>query len=354
LDKFELGWNSFFEENWKNTVNVSFFPGRVISEQKNLYKIQSEKGEFLAYISGKMMYQLGLQENFPAVGDWVILELPELSDRCVIHGVLPRKSVFKRKEAGHKKEEQVVAANIDYVFIVSALDHDFNLRRIERYLALTWESGAVPILLLNKADLALHLEEQVNLLEKISFGASVHVISCYDFRGFESLSTYDKPGMTIALLGSSGVGKSSIINHLLGGNIQHTQGLRKRDNGGKHTTTSRELFRLPKGGLMIDTPGMRELQLTSLASGITESFQDIEVLSKNCRYTNCQHRTERDCAVLLAIEKGVLDPDRLKSFHKLQRENSYISQKENKINNDKKNWLKTISKLQKQFKKTNY
>lgn len=345
----QLGWNSYFETQFEKRKDEGFFPARVIAEFKNLYRIEWEKGEVEAQVSGKMMFDGISRNDYPAVGDWVVVEFPKQGVRGVIHAVLPRKSQFIRKMAGSKKDIQIVASNIDFVFIVNALDHDFNLRRIERYLTMSWESGATPVIILNKADQCKNVEDFVEKTETISMGTSIHAISCHSGFGFEEINRYNRDGQTIALLGSSGVGKSSIINRLLGETQQKTNALRVRDNGGKHTTTSRELFHIPGGGLIIDTPGMRELRLYGSENVLEGSFEDIESLTLFCKFSNCQHTSEPGCAVQEAIENGTIDKSRLESYKKLQRELRYTAQKNNIQNNDKKQKLKMISKYRKQL-----
>lgn len=349
LNLYQLGWNSYFEEQYKKRKDKSFFPARVIAEFKNLYRIEWEKGVSEAQVSGKMMHESVSRIDYPAVGDWVIIEIPIHSDRGIIHEILPRKSQFIRKMAGSQKDIQIVASNIDFVFIVNALDHDFNLRRIERYLTLTWESGAMPVIILNKADKCSCVKDQIEKTEMIAIGAPVHAISCYSGFGFEELDQYNQMGATIALLGSSGVGKSSIINRLLGCSEQEINSVRKGDDHGQHTTTSRELFHLQKGGLLIDTPGMRELQLYGSENALQGCFEDIENIAKFCKFSNCQHNSEPGCAVREGIENGTIDTSRLESYRKLQKELRFIAQKNNRQNNDKKQKLKMISKLRKQL-----
>ena len=342
-----LGWNSYFEEQYKIYKENDLIPARVITELRNYYRILSEKEEFLAQISSKMNYVGICRNDYPAVGDWVLVSFPKLLDRAIIHKILPRLSKFSRKIPGREKDEQILAANVDFVFIVSGLYQDFNIRRIERYLTIAWESGANPIIVLNKTDLCDNLDEILSKTEKVGLGAPVHLISCYSEKGMDQITQYDKPGSIIALLGSSGVGKSTIINHLLKYNAQKTNILRHGDNKGRHTTSSRELFILPNGGMIIDTPGMRELQLFGTQDATKKSFEDISIVAMNCRFTDCKHESEPGYAVREAIEKGELDENRLISYKKLQKEIKFISQKNNRINNDKYQWLKSVSKLRK-------
>lgn len=349
LNLNHIGWNSYFEEKYEKWKDKGFLPARVIAEYRNLYRLEWEKGEVEAQVSGKMLHESVSRIDYPAVGDWVVTEIHNRYERSIIHGILPRKSMFVRKMAGLQKDIQIVASNIDFVFIVNALDYDFNLRRIERYLTLAWESGAFPVIILNKADKCFCIEEYAEKIEPIGMGTPIHTISCITGFGFEDLNQYIQLGKTIALLGSSGVGKSSIINRLLGENVQEVNTIRKGDDHGLHTTTSRKLFMLAKGGMIIDTPGMRELQLYGSENALKGSFDDIESLSKLCKFSNCKHNNEPDCAVQEAIHNGNLDLSRLESYRKLQRELRYVSQKNNILNNDKKEKLKMISKYRKQL-----
>jgi ribosome biogenesis GTPase len=291
------------------------------------------------------------REDFPAVGDWVIIRISD-GQQTMIQSILPRKTKFSRKVAGKTAEEQIVAANIDIVFLVNALNQDFNLRRIERYLTMAWDSGANPVIVLNKTDLCGELENRIREVEDIAFGVPVHPVSCASGNGLNALNQYCKSGKTIALLGSSGVGKSTIVNCLLGNNSQKTGEIRLDDGEGRHTTTRRELILISGGGLLIDTPGMRELQLWGTEEGLTDAFDDIFRLTKECRFTDCSHTSEPGCAVTAALHNGTLSEERYSSFGKLQRELAYLSRKGNIQEElaEKKRWKK-ISKEIKQLPK---
>ena len=286
----------------------------------------------LSEISGKLRYEALNDEEFPSVGDFVVVSLRTSEMRATIHKVLPRKSKFSRKVAGTNTKEQIVASNIDTIFLVNSLNKDFNARRIERYLIMAWESGASPVILLSKADLCVDLEEKLSQTEKAAAGVPIHIISAVDNRGMDDLNQYLKPGRTIALLGSSGVGKSTLLNYLAGEIVQETKEVRAYDDRGRHTSTSREMFILDSGAIMIDTPGMRELQLWGGTEGISEAFEDIETLASQCRFSNCMHKKEPGCAIKQAIEDGILDEKRFKSYSTLQKESKMIEKKQNDIN----------------------
>jgi ribosome biogenesis GTPase len=258
--------------------------------------------------------------DFPAVGDWVVIEPPVEGADARIVSVLPRKSRFSRRAAGDPTEEQIVAANIDTVFLVSGLDGDYNLRRIERYLLVAWDSGATPVIVLNKTDLVEDIAAVVREVQTVAVDAGVHAVSCRHPETLAPLRGYLGHGQTGALLGSSGVGKSSIVNQLIGQELRPTREVRASDSRGRHASTSRQLVMLPDNGVLIDTPGMRELQLWDSGEATAGSFADIEERATNCRFRDCQHRSEPGCAVRSAVDAGELSPIRLESYHKLQGE----------------------------------
>lgn len=302
-----------------------------------MYKLYTEAQEVLAEISGKFRFEVLEQEEYPAVGDWVVISLRAEEKRATIHKVLPRKSKFSRKVAGLETREQIVAANVDKVFLVNALNRDFNIKRIERYLIMAWESGADPVIILSKADLCDDLEEKLMEVERTAVGVPIHVISTVDGRGLDELNQYLIPGRTIALLGSSGVGKSTLINHLAQKELQKTNEVREYDDRGRHTSTSREMFVLDSGTIMIDTPGMREIQMWSGEDGLTEAFEDIEKLAAQCKFTDCKHKKEPGCAVREAIENGTLSSERFESYIKLQKEIRIAERKQALVEKSKKN-----------------
>ncbi|MBI2421974.1 MAG: ribosome small subunit-dependent GTPase A [Candidatus Hydrogenedentes bacterium] len=274
-------------------------------------------------VTGAFRHRNAQSEVYPAVGDWVAAEALPGEDRALIHAVLPRRTTFKRVAAGGSSEVQVVAANVDVVFLVNGLDHDFNIRRLERYLTLTWESGARPVVVLNKADICEDLEERMAEVDSAAMGAAVHVVSALSGAGMEALRPYLQRGATISFLGSSGVGKSSLINALAGEEIMATRAVRDDDSRGRHTTTHRQLVVLPAGGVLIDTPGMRELQLAAGEESLAAAFADVEQYAAACRFRDCTHENEPGCAVRAAMDTGALDAGRLQSFRKLHREIAY-------------------------------
>jgi ribosome biogenesis GTPase len=319
-----LGWDEKWQSEFERHAAQGYVAGRVLVEHRGLYRIATEDAaELPAEIAGKLRHEAVRRSDFPAVGDFVFLKPPVEDGPAIILGILPRRTAFIRKAAGTANEDQVVAANIDTVFVMSALDGDFNLRRVERYLTLAWESGAKPVIILNKADLSDDVAARAAEIGEIAYGVPVHAISALARDGLNALEAYLGPGQTVSVLGSSGVGKSTLINTLLGQDLQATQAVRADDSRGRHTTTHRQLFVRPQGGMIVDTPGMRELQLWSADQGLEAAFHDIEQLATQCRFRDCQHVNEPGCAVRAAVENGNLDPQRLSSHAKLIRELRY-------------------------------
>jgi ribosome biogenesis GTPase len=321
----ELGWTPRFAEAFTSYREAGLEPARVSLEHTHIYRVLTADGERLARVSGRLRHAASRRADFPAVGDWVALEPAAAGHEARIRAVLPRASHFSRRAAGDPTEEQVVAANIDVVFLVSGLDRDFNPRRIERYLVTAWESGAAPVVVLNKTDLVEDPSAFVEEVTAIAPGVPVVPVSAKQPGSLEALRARLATGRTAALLGSSGVGKSSIANGLIGDDLLRTHEVRASDSRGRHTTTGRQLVMLPGGGILIDTPGMRELQLWESADPASAAFTDIAALADECRFRDCRHISEPGCAVIAAAASGALSPARLESFRKLQDEQAYLA-----------------------------
>jgi ribosome biogenesis GTPase len=376
----DLGWSASWEEHFQPFNEAGLEPARVFSEHRDRYGVLTRRGEQSARISGRLRHLGELGEELPTVGDWVVVRHhPEKSahdgddghgddghggdgdggdgdgrddrggdcdgrdDRTsrtdgstIIHAVLPRHSVLTRKrpdgrKIGCRTDAQVLAANLDVVFLVSALTRDFNLRRIERLLATVWESGARPVLLLNKADICEDVDGLRARAETVAIGVPIHVLSALDGSGVEAVAAYLDRGTTIALVGSSGVGKSTLLNRLAGDQLMEIREIRESDGRGRHTTTHRQLFRLASGGLLIDTPGVRQFGLWSAEEGLDTTFADVETLAAGCRFGDCQHQGEPGCAVRRALESGELEAGRYQSYLKLQREQAYMRRQQDHL-----------------------
>ena len=323
----EYGWNNYWSEAFEKLAGEGMMPARVLQEQKGSYKLVSEFGEINGEVSGRYRHLASGYDSYPSVGDWVAADLMPQEGRAVIHALLPRKSKFSRKVAGAVTQEQIVAANFDYVFIVNSLNRDFNLRRLERYLTMAWESGAEPLIVLSKKDLCDDAEEKLSEVEAIAFGVPVITTSAVTGEGADELRRYLEVGSTVAILGSSGVGKSTLTNLLAGEEIMDTGEIREDDSRGCHTTTYRNLVKLPDAGMIIDTPGMRELQLWESESGLSGTFEDVESFGGSCRFRDCSHENEPGCAVLEAVRNGSLPAVRLESYRKLKKELRFIEGK---------------------------
>ncbi|MBI4708918.1 MAG: ribosome small subunit-dependent GTPase A [Candidatus Portnoybacteria bacterium] len=334
----DLGYSDFFESNRKKLKLDGFSVARVTAEYKGAYKVKNINGEYLAKITGKILRQAQDREDFPAVGDWVAIT--ELNDnrasqqtepgRAVIHDILPRLTLIKRKygdknRAGEKDKTQIIAANIDVAFVVESVDRDYNLNRFERYFAIAKDGGIKPAIILNKIDLISKEELGLKLAQIKDRFNDVDLIftSTLSDEGLDKLKTYIEKGKTYCFLGSSGVGKSSLINKLLGGNIIKTENISSKTGKGKHTTTNREMYFLKNGGIVIDNPGMREVGMTDTSVGIDNLFDEITILAKKCRYADCTHIHEPGCEVLSALKSGNLDAGRYSNYISLKKEAEY-------------------------------
>jgi ribosome biogenesis GTPase len=303
------------------TLYPTLFLARVVSQYKDLYKLVTERGECLAEISGKFRYEVTELSEYPAVGDFVMVDrIQDSSGNAIVQRVLTRKSVFERIAVGDEHQTQVIAANIDTVFICMSLNNNYNLNRLERFLSVAWKSGATPVVVLTKADLCEDLPRVMAEISVVAPGTDVVATSSLDRSSCEKLLPWLQPGMTASFIGSSGVGKSTLINQLLGEELLTTSQIREDDKG-RHTTTCREMLLLPQGGIVIDTPGMREFGVDSV--DLSKSFSDIDDLASKCRFRDCTHSLEPDCAVRQAIEEGTLSLRRLESYQKLKREARY-------------------------------
>lgn len=351
---FLFGWSDFFENQLQSFLSETLkvkpqvlFPARVICEERNLYRVQVSMDQVLwASATGKMQFKAKTRSDYPAVGDWVLIEMPNSAlDRALIHHVLERKTLIHRKQIGSGADPQILSTNVDYAFIATSLNADLNYRRIERYLAVVREAKVFPVILLTKTDICLgDLDQVVKEVQKEFPDIPVQALSKNSFEKEEFLRAYFRKGTTSVFLGSSGVGKSTLVNFLIGQDVIKTQDIRESDEKGRHTTTSRNLYISRYGGAIIDTPGMRELQLSDHAEGVRSQFSDIDDLIQNCRFRNCQHQTEPGCAVKDALEEGFLSEEKWGSFQKLQAEIRHGMRKQDRAlaAQDRKVWKKLI------------
>lgn len=307
--------------------------GRVVSQSKDLYKVATEGSDIIAEISGKLRYSSDALSDYPAVGDFVMIDRDSnASGNAIIHYILKRKSAFIRKAAGTSHNVQIVAANIDTVFICMSLNNDFNLRRLERYLSIAWDSGAMPVVVLTKSDLCEDTSAQLSEIRQTAINVDVIVTSGIIEDGYKAILGYISTGKTVAFMGSSGVGKSTLINRLLGSDAIKTMDIRKDDKG-RHATTRRELIVVPSGGAVIDTPGMREIGVESV--DLKKTFSDIDEFALNCKFSDCRHENEPGCAVKRALEEGLISSERLNSYNKLKKEAKYEGLNSRQIEKEK-------------------
>jgi len=319
------GWSEALQHDFALHAAAGLIPGRVTLQLRGLYGLATAAGELRAEISGKLARDAAAG-GYPAVGDWVAASPGEAGGPAIIHHVLPRRTAFTRKAVSGGV--QVIAANVDVAFLTASLNADLNPRRLERYLASAWQSGAAPVVLLTKADLCADVEAVVTNIRGVAGDAPIHAISSLTGEGLETLMTYLAPGRTAVLVGSSGAGKSTLANALVGAERMVTQAIRESDGQGRHTTSHRELILLPGGGLLLDTPGMRELGLWDSDEGLSATFEDIESLAATCKFGDCSHSNEPGCAVRAALEAGEIDDARWRSYQKLRRELAHLESRE--------------------------
>lgn len=327
------GWDSGWQRTWEESgyADTRLTPVRMTADFGQQFKVATAQGEYTAETSGKLRHESESGSELPAVGDWLAAELLPGERRARIHGVLPRRSKISRKAAGTPVREQIVSTNVDILFLVTSLNYDLNIRRLERYLIMAWNAGTQPVILLSKSDLcdAEFRDRAVAEVSAVAPGVHVHVVSAQTGEGMNEVAAYFSGGRSCALAGTSGCGKSTLTNALLGGEVQRTSGIREDDSRGRHTTTHRQMFAIPGGGVLIDTPGMRELQLwEGEEDGLSGTFSDIDALAENCRFRDCTHNREEGCAVREAVELGELEPGRLAGYRKTERELAFLERKE--------------------------
>ncbi len=349
----QMGWTSHFQTQLEHFSNDAFIPARVVGVRKNSFRTSNGKSEWLGTLAGRLKHDIG--GMYPVTGDWVLMT------DAVISKVLVRKNALSRGASGtHNKQdaqpqkEQVIAANLDTVFMVSGLDRDFNVRRIERYLTLVYNCGLNPVIILTKADLRRDPEHFVSEVEAVAFGVPIHLVSASDDTGLASLESYLSPGRTTTMVGSSGAGKSTLVNRLYGKTVQRTGSISTHVGKGKHTTTSRDLIMMPQGGMVIDNPGIREIAFWEVDKGIEAAFPEIEKLGLECRFANCSHTHEPGCRVLGAVDEGEISRDRLENYRKMKRELEFLSHRRHKSADrvEKERWKEVALKI-KAMKKRN-
>lgn len=342
----EMGWTPELQEHIDHLEDETVGPARVTGVRKNSFYVSQGNSESLATVSGKLTHQT--QGLYPVTGDWVLL------NDTIISKILPRRNALSRGAAGSRgrhvalaAQEQVIAANLDKVFIVCGLDRDFNLRRIERYLTLVYNCGLDPVIILTKSDLHPEPDHFVDKTETVAFGVPIHLISSHNLKGLPPIETYIGPGKTITMVGSSGAGKSTLVNRLFGHDIQATSEVSDSVKKGIHTTTTRDMVMMPQGGMVIDNPGIREIAFWDDDGGIDVVFPEIKELSKTCRFADCSHMHEPDCRIIKAVIDGEIAKDRLENYQKMKRELIYQSERQHKSSDrvEKERWKKVTKKI---------
>jgi ribosome biogenesis GTPase len=356
----DLGWDAFFKSERAELKLADFPVARVIAQYKGAYKVKNEDGEFLAKITGKQIFQAKSQEDYPAVGDWVVVS--ELNnEQAVIQAVLPRKSIIKRRfgdknRAGEKNDIQIIATNIDVAFIVESVGRDYNINRFERYMAVIKDGGIRPAIIVNKIDLISNEELDFKLEEIKNRLGNMDVIptSTVNNEGLDKLKNYIKKGKTYCFLGSSGVGKSSLINKLLGKEDIKTGDISSYSDRGKHITTNREMYFMESGGILIDNPGIREVGMADVGAGVDSLFNEIARLAEKCKYADCAHIHEPGCEVLTALEDGRLDKDRYSNYVSLKKETEYVDMSQSEKREKNRSFGKFIKNAKKELKKSGH
>ncbi len=347
----DYGWSDALRNDFGPHAERGLIPGRVIVQQRGLFVLATDLGELAAGVAGRLAHDT-LGGAYPAAGDWVAAAPRPEERAATIHAVLPRKTAFVRRASGPKLGEQVVAANVDVAFLTASLNADLNARRLERYLSVASQSGARPVLVLTKADLCPDVDAALAEIRAVAGGVPILAVSALTGMGLEEITAQLAPRETAVMVGSSGVGKSTLVNALAGQELMATQAIREDDARGRHTTSHRELIRLPGGALLLDTPGMRELGLWDSDEGVSATFEDIELLAAGCRFHDCHHGNEPGCVVQAALADGSLDPGRWKSYGKLQREVAHLERREDPIAREthRRHWI-AINKAQRSGKK---
>lgn len=341
IDLKSYGFDGRFDK--QPPCNDELVPARITEVHKDSFRAVCKYGDAFARLKGTMIYESACADDYPAVGDFVMLKYSAAGD-SVIHRVLPRTSKFSRKRPGPIPDEQIVAANFDYVFIMMSLNQNFNIKRMERYLTAAWQSGGIPVVILTKSDLCENAEKYITDAQSEAIGVDIYAVSSVTRDGVDALSRYLKPEKTVVFLGSSGVGKSSLINAIAGTELMKVNEIREDDARGRHTTTHRQLIMLPCGAMLIDTPGMRELGMWDVSTGLGETFSDIEELSARCRFSDCKHQSEPGCAIKEALANGTLQPEHYLNYEKLKREARFLDRKDsNKARQEQKLAMKKLT-----------